>query len=194
MESTSGQRYMHSPLSNPSCIRLLTLLPGKSGTPLKCEVTEFQNSTTGSYEALSYAWGSASTSENIEICEATNPEQIAGSLPITRNLFDALRRLRTEAPRLLWIDAICMNQDDLEEKGNQVARMGHVYRNASRVIVWLGEDEAYPRTRALLAQDGKNRWPLTIPETDLGELVTISWFTRVWAVQNMFLPQRFPFN
>ena len=175
MESTSGQRYVHSSLNNPSHIRLLTLLPGKPGTPLKCELTEFKNPTTGSYEAFSYAWGSVSTSENIEICEATNPEQIAGSLPITRNLFDALRRLRTEAPRLLWIDAICMNQDDLEEKGNQVARMGHVYRNASRVIVWLGEDEAYPRTRALLAQDGKNRWPLTIPETDLGELVTISW-------------------
>ena len=178
MESTSHQRYMHSPLTDPSCIRLLTLLPGKSGTPLKCELAKLDNPTPGSYEALSYAWGSVSTSDDIEICEATNPDQTGGSLPITRNLFDALQRLRTEAPRLLWIDALCINQDDLEEKGNQVARMGHIYRNASRVVVWLGEDEAYPRTRALLAQDGKNRWPLTIPETDLGELVTISWCVR----------------
>jgi hypothetical protein len=169
---------MYSPMNSPSCIRLLTLLPGKSGMPLRCELAKFDNPPTGSYEALSYAWASVSTSENIEICEATNPDQVVGSLPITRNLFDSLRRLRTEAPRLLWIDALCINQEDLEEKGNQVARMGHVYRNASRVIVWLGEDEAYPRTRALLAQGGKNRWPLTIPETDLGELVTISWCVR----------------
>lgn len=168
-------RYKHSPLKDRSCIRLLTLLPGHIGSPLKCKIAEFDGPPAGSYEALSYTWGDASTSETIGVCESNDTERIERSFLITPNLFQALQRLRTDIPRLLWIDALCMNQGDLEEKGHQVARMGQVYRNASSVIVWLGEDERYPRTRALLEQDGKNRWPLTIPEVDLGELVTIPW-------------------
>jgi hypothetical protein len=168
--------YKHSPLNDPSFIRLLTLLPGSHCTPLRCQIVEHRASSDALYDALSYAWGDPVYSESIQVCESLNVEQVSQYLPITRNLFEALLRLRLDdAPRTLWIDALCINQDDLEEKGNQVARMGRVYREASQVIVWLGEDEVYPRTRALLTQDGRNRWPLTLPEVDLGELVTIPW-------------------
>jgi hypothetical protein len=62
-----------------------------------------------------------------------------GWLLVRSNLMSALRHLRyPDRPRHLWIDAICVNQDDDMEKGSQVAVMGTIYANASAVIVWLG--------------------------------------------------------
>ena len=64
-------------------------------------------------------------------------------LAVTTNLADGLRRFRSHdfpGPRMwYWIDAVCINQQDLPERGQQVAVMGHVYRSAVGVRVWLGE-------------------------------------------------------
>lgn len=173
--STTNSGYRHSPLQNDSSVRLVTILPGSPETPLECHFAEASNLHNTSYEALSYAWGNDAFPECIHVVEQKASELTDLRFPITRNLFEALQRLRSDAPRTLWIDALCINQDDPKEKDLQVARMGHVYREATCVIVWLGEDEKYPRTRALLTQDGRNRWPLTLPEVDLGELMTIPW-------------------
>lgn len=173
--SNSSQTFVHTPLENPASIRLFRLLPGENGTSLKCEFVEHGDPSVTPYEALSYAWGNAVFPNIIEVYESSDGDETNRSIPITKNLFDALQRLRSDVPRTLWVDALCINQDDLGEKGHQVANMGQIYRNARRVIVWLGEDQTYPRTRALLEQDAKNRWPLTVPEIDLGELVTIPW-------------------
>lgn len=178
MSGNNDGRFQHRPLQNNSSVRLVTLQPAASGEPLNCHIAEAQSLENVSYEALSYAWGNDESGESVHICEASDEEQVFRTFPITRNLCEALQRLRSDAPRTLWIDALCINQKDSTEKGFQVARMGHVYRNASCVIVWLGEDEKYPRTKALLTQDGRNRWPLTLPEVDLGELMTISWYVR----------------
>ncbi|KAH7090310.1 heterokaryon incompatibility protein-domain-containing protein [Paraphoma chrysanthemicola] len=189
MSEQDAKAYKHSALRERSSSRLLTLLPGTPGSTLRCQIDEFTESSNTSYEALSYAWGDPELSQYIEVCESADVEPAKRFLKITSNLHQALQRLRTQESRRLWVDALCINQDDLQEKGHQVARMGQTYRNADQVIVWLGEDDAYPRTRALLMQDGKNRWPLTVPEADLGELVTIPWFFRVWAVQEYVLPK-----
>jgi hypothetical protein len=194
MAAQNAGIYKHKPLQDCSSIRLLKLFPASYGTPLRGQIAEYQRPFQTSYEALSYAWGNSGRSETIEICDASAIEPIDLILPITRNLYEALQRLRSEEPRTFWLDAICINQDDLEEKGHQVAGMGHVYREADRVVVWLGEAEVYPRTRALLMQDGKNRWPLTLPEVDLEELVTIPWFSRVWAVQEYVLPRHISYQ
>lgn len=189
MSERDGQRYKHNALQDSSSFRLLTLLPGTYGSPLRCQIDEFMRSSKTSYEALSYAWGDCNPSEWLEVCEFADVEPNKRFIRITPNLYQGLQRLRTQDPRRLWIDAICIDQDDVQEKGHQVESMNRTYRDASRVIVWLGDDDAYPRTRALLTQDGKNRWPLTLPEVDLGELVTIPWFSRAWAVQEYILPQ-----
>jgi hypothetical protein len=61
-----------------------------------------------------------------------------GRLSITENLHSALRQLRqTENHRILWVDAVCINQSDDVEKGRQVALMGEIYKRASSVLVWL---------------------------------------------------------
>ncbi|PVH78533.1 hypothetical protein DL98DRAFT_357436, partial [Cadophora sp. DSE1049] len=83
------------------------------------------------YEALSYAWGEPVLNHEIEFPE--------GNLPITQHLYSALQKLRPQhQSRRLWVDAICINQNDKTEKGHQVALMADIYRGASGVVAWLG--------------------------------------------------------
>ncbi|KAH6715591.1 heterokaryon incompatibility, partial [Leptodontidium sp. MPI-SDFR-AT-0119] len=86
------------------------------------------------YQALSYTWGKADGS-NLKIW-------VNGVLvPVRRNLLCALRVLRADpmAGSLpIWIDALCINQQDVLERGHQVDMMGVIYRGAQRVIAWLG--------------------------------------------------------
>ena len=75
------------------------------------------------YEALSYAWGTAISPLKVRV-DGTN-------MSITENLDQGLRRLRfDDRPRVLWIDAICINQRDAEERSHQVQHMATIYRSA----------------------------------------------------------------
>ena len=116
-------------------IRLLQLQGAQdSDMPLLGQLLGYalHNQEVDSFEALSYTWGNSSPSEVI---------MIDGRIfRIRKFLFEALRRLRfSNGPRLLWIDAICINQRDAIEKTQQVPLMGQIYATAERVIVWLGE-------------------------------------------------------
>jgi hypothetical protein len=87
------------------------------------------------YEALSYAWGIQEYKAQILLNEQP--------FKITPTLEHALRRLRyPEQPRKIWVDAICIDQENPEEKGGQIRQMRHIFANASRVVVWLGESSA----------------------------------------------------
>ncbi|KAH6628838.1 heterokaryon incompatibility protein-domain-containing protein [Chaetomium tenue] len=126
-----GDEYAYSPLSGLVTIRLLRLMPHRNKeAPLQCQLFEYplRKARQGvhMYEALSYVWG---TEENQN-----------RRLLITANLHAALSHLRDELlDRIMWIDAICINQGDNVEKGLQVQFMAEIYANANRVIVWLGE-------------------------------------------------------
>lgn len=86
------------------------------------------------YEALSYVWGSREDMREITV----NGEPTK----VTKNLYEALVAVRVPwSSRSLWVDAICINQEDMEERSNQVAMMASVYRHASRVLIWLGHDD-----------------------------------------------------
>lgn len=61
---------------------------------------------------------------------------------VTKNLGAALQKLRLpDGARKIWIDALCINQDDVLERNEQVRLMGEIYSRCSRVIVWLGQDQ-----------------------------------------------------
>jgi hypothetical protein len=106
---------------------------------------ESESSTLGAsqvnFEALSYNWGSPNNRVMIQV---VLPSRLKvgtkeASLTIQENLHDALKHLRYAAhPRTLWIDAVCIDQDNLMEKSHQVRRMGDIYTYAQRVVVWLG--------------------------------------------------------
>lgn len=84
-----------------------------------------------SYEALSYTWGDPNQQTHIIV----NENRVA----ITITLDQALRGLRyAEKKRIVWVDALCINQHDLAERSAQVRQMGMIYRSADQVIIWLG--------------------------------------------------------
>ncbi|KAK6087033.1 ankyrin and HET domain-containing protein [Seiridium cupressi] len=129
-----------------SQMRLLTLLPGKFQDPIKCSmktvdslVFDLQRVICDSdppdvtYEALSYVWASDEDDVVIRIDNA--------QFKITVNVNHALHCLRLpDVSRIFWIDAICINQEDLKEKSEQVCMMDRIYRNAETVIIYLGPD------------------------------------------------------
>ncbi|KAI1504978.1 hypothetical protein F5X99DRAFT_405613 [Biscogniauxia marginata] len=129
------QALSHQTLSNDqTCIRLLELLPGKRDEPVRCMLAETELNEIRSYEALSYVWGDPNDTITVFINNA--------AFKITRNLHSALLRLRdSTSNRTLWVDAICINQTDLTEKQHQIAIMGDIYRQATSVILWLGEPQ-----------------------------------------------------
>ncbi|KAJ5777038.1 hypothetical protein N7520_000284 [Penicillium odoratum] len=121
--------------------RLVYLLPGHYGDPIICKVTVLTvcspqsicGDTQLEYEALSYTWGDPTP---------TYPIELDGKvLLVSKSAFTALQHLRHETDsRTLWIDTICINQYDRAERSEQVILMNHIYNQASRVIVWLGEE------------------------------------------------------
>ena len=93
------------------------------------------------YEALLYTWGDAMISENGYIRNEEDTSKPCMTLGLRPNLTLALRNLRhSDETRVLWIDAICINQDDIQERNEQVKRMTSIYTMAKRVIIWLGEE------------------------------------------------------
>ncbi|KAH8765743.1 heterokaryon incompatibility protein-domain-containing protein [Hyaloscypha finlandica] len=90
------------------------------------------------YAALSYAWGSPEKVSKILVKDIDARPN--GWIPLTLNLDNALHDLLASdlQPKTLWIDQICINQDDNAEKGLQVAMFGQIYRMASRVVTYLG--------------------------------------------------------
>jgi hypothetical protein len=131
--SHEDRSYAYTSLRHPDSIRLIELLPGVKRSPLVCKIIQVRRADNLIYEALSYVWGEAEVLHTIE--EIT----LSTLLSITVNLHDALQAIRYEHDsRMLWIDAMCINQLDLPEKGHQVASMGRIYGDAWRVVVWLG--------------------------------------------------------
>ncbi|KAI1765922.1 heterokaryon incompatibility protein-domain-containing protein [Hypoxylon sp. FL1150] len=118
-------------------IRLLRILPASSDDEtIRCELGgAFLPALRSTYAALSYVWGDPEATRNIHI----NGEPFS----ITENLHDALRMLRQDSAFQtvdfpLWVDAICINQRDVDERSQQVQLMASIYRSAGVVISWLG--------------------------------------------------------
>ncbi|KAF5228421.1 hypothetical protein FAUST_11090 [Fusarium austroamericanum] len=127
-------------------IRFLALHPGARQDPLAG--TLFlddldQDWELPYYEALSYCWGDQLSPDTIILKERIWSGE-GGNLDIGRNLASALRQLRhPKEERIIWCDAICINQQDLAERSSQVRRMSEVYTLANRVIIWLGPETSW---------------------------------------------------
>jgi hypothetical protein len=118
---------------NEDYIRYLLLDPGKGNEPLVCRLRAAALTELPSFEAISYTCGSNKKTVQI-LCAGK-------TIPITANLRDALRRIRLpQSPKTLWADAICISQDDEEERSNQITLMEHIYRKADKTLIYLGPD------------------------------------------------------
>jgi len=113
-------------------IRLLLVAPGPWGSDLVCELHHASLGLRPEYEALSYTWGDENKRRDIVIDDFR--------VSVTVNLEVALRHLRLESePRVLWADAVCINQQDDNEKSKQVQLMLDIFASASKVLAWTGE-------------------------------------------------------
>ncbi|KAF1828623.1 HET-domain-containing protein, partial [Decorospora gaudefroyi] len=170
---------IHRPLTEDR-IRLLTLLPGLLNDPIYGELEHVSLSAKHTYEALSYVWGDASDTSSM-ILDRT-------LYPITKNLECALRYLRSkEAPRVLWVDAICINQDDQDEKSEQVPMMGEIYSRATKVYAWLGEADRQINCIFDILQDDLDDDILHEEFNWLRALYMRPYWRRVWIVQELVL-------
>jgi hypothetical protein len=203
-------QYEPLPDSDVPLVRLVELLPGKDCEPIIAVLKVSKLNVE--YEALSYCWGGGPVDSPITCNEL--------QLHITHNLKCSLQDLRRpDSPRLLWIDAICINQDDITEREQQVGIMGDIYRNAQRTVVWLGEafmgtqiafqalkrmyDLHYAKISDCAADimamivRGEHftvQDPTTSPtDEELDALYTLlkrPWFLRMWVIQEISLAKR----
>jgi ankyrin repeat protein len=130
--SISSELYNYKPLSSATSSRLIKLSPGKDDV-LSFDFREVDINNAPSYEALSYEWGAKS---------GTLAVQCGGrQLLVTPNLMAAMKSLRLKSnTRLLWIDALCIDQQNIPERNQQVALMANIYRNAASVLIWIGDE------------------------------------------------------
>ncbi|KAL2017902.1 hypothetical protein VTK56DRAFT_1558 [Thermocarpiscus australiensis] len=128
--------YIYQPLTQPDSIRLLRLQPGTPDSEhVHFTLYAARLDDRPSYEAISYCWGDP-TDTRIVFCAHK-------VLHVTASLYTALKRLRhADRERILWADAVCINQKDNDEKGRQVQLMSRIYAQPTRVLIWLGEDTA----------------------------------------------------
>ncbi|KAK5629540.1 hypothetical protein RRF57_005255 [Xylaria bambusicola] len=182
--------YCYPPLRD-GYIRLLLLLPPHPDQcdSIRCQLIEYplQDSWKGThpYEALSYSWGSEKKPRSIFI-----DGEYKSYLCVTENLHAALLRLRDcSLPRILWIDAICINQDNNEERTRQVQFMAKIYARASRVIVWLEEETPDrkditngDRALEIISDAAVHDRPTESPRDQDAVLTLLerSWFQRIW--------------
>ncbi|KAE8319313.1 heterokaryon incompatibility protein-domain-containing protein [Aspergillus transmontanensis] len=180
----------------PETIRMLRLLPSEDNTAqIQCQLVDYTLPTPGTedhpYEALSYVWGSENTPQSILIDGQT--------LSVTENLYTALLYLRErQLERLLWIDAICINQGDEDEKAQQIQFMPMIYGQATQVIVWLGEtadqsDKALETIRLTADDEPSEDKPTDIQQelnhTAIVRLLERPWFRRIWVLQEVYAAQ-----
>ncbi|KAH7313988.1 heterokaryon incompatibility protein-domain-containing protein [Stachybotrys elegans] len=115
-------------------IRLLVLERGDDSAQVRCRLQHVSLVTSPRFEALSYVWGASSNNNAPQIlCDDKE-------VPVGQNLYSALRNLRRpDGERILWVDALCINQGDPLEKAKQIPLMSRIYEQAASVIIWLGE-------------------------------------------------------
>jgi len=221
----SGHEYQPLDLSTDE-IRLLTLHPGRDGDKISSTLSHYNLTDNTEYEALSYTWGDNSNLRTI----------ILDGVPfqVTANLETALRHLRYPPfsnlqshgegrlhignqckDRVLWIDALCINQSDCAETSQQVAIMAKIYSHASRVLIWLGEEteevsDAFGSIKRALSYFPPESEDLQVEANPvqqlahtlttshsrlgklfsfnwipLGNLLARAWFQRKWVIQEV---------
>ncbi|KAK3996586.1 heterokaryon incompatibility protein-domain-containing protein [Cladorrhinum sp. PSN332] len=227
LDRQTEPRFRYSKLAeNGDEIRILRLYQYKNpDEPLKADLVKRRlEDVAGKYEALSYCWGTERATHVIQVRDLNatapkiqetgdartgtelwnialkiNPATTHIDFKIRKNLYNALRRLRSKLNHvLLWVDAICIDQseDGKTEKQGQLAMMGRIYNSASNVCIWLGEDDDkraedsfrliremmnYKTFDSVIQRSNEPAWAQLIA------MMGADWFSRRWIIQEIAL-------
>lgn len=225
MDTTETSRSAYHALSKDRGeIRLLHILPAEDeSTPIHCtlstaslegfdmdtpdmEVIDHHHGSRPRYEALSYAWGTVYHQDSIYIEE--QPKLV------TVSLYEALQHLRhTARERVMWIDAVCIDQSSLEERSHQVGMMSDIFSRALNTTIWLGKgsDECALAMKMLERMGGDSDLhlnPALTPHVEIEDESLLStrvvagmerffcapWWSRVWTLQEYVLSRQTTFQ
>lgn len=207
-QAAEERRSPYTPLDPARTeIRVLDIQAGRAPAPLCCELrtVSLAADPKPAYESISYCWGAQSGTGEILL------NGVATRVPLSAKA--VLERMRQpDRARVVWIDAICINQEDTEERGSQVGLMSEVYSHPTMNLIWLGEDEGdTDQVLALVDQIVKNAGEETdgfrtfettanSPSPTTGRILDLPpdispllrfyqrrWFERVWCVQEAAL-------
>ncbi|KAJ2982620.1 hypothetical protein NUW58_g6403 [Xylaria curta] len=193
-------------------IRLLVLLPGEARDDLVCTLRTVSLDSVSDFDAISYVWGDL---------PAKLPIRVDGEVFfVTADLEAALRALRKpRKQRSVWVDAVCINQEDIQEKNTQVPQMGRIYSTARSVIAWLGSPNPNMElalsymliraqkkltsgsahwlklnTKAAFSRAAKRErdWALVRTLEGYCEIGMLPYWNRMWTFQEYVLPSKEP--
>lgn len=203
--ATTQYKYRKLPEEH---IRLFMLFPGESGAPLKGAIYCVPFDEAGIYRTLSYVWGDKEQQKHALV----TPE---GSVEITVSLKTILERLRTRKNSVtLWVDALCINQANADEKAHQIRMLPEIFQEAACTMAFLGCDSdsdaaiemlLQVRAKDVVKSKPKAEWPEGLPVVDqswqehrtppldsaiwadVKALFSRAWFRRVWIVQEVVI-------
>ncbi|KAI0397008.1 HET-domain-containing protein [Xylariaceae sp. FL0594] len=190
--------YQYKPLSAGE-IRLLVLRRHPFyPTVVRADLIHRYINSAPEYEAVSYRWGAAEFTEEVLVNGCR--------FPVTRSALDLLLARRSPwKDRTIWIDQICINQEDLREKNEQVQLMRDIYHRASRVVAYLGGNWRYRLAGPLIyelfgltyqtntdnigagsfgAESKSARW------LAMAEMFSSEYFNRAWVTQEIAVSRR----
>jgi hypothetical protein len=181
-------------------IRLLLVKAGEGDQPLVGELqhASLESADRPQYETISYCWGDSTKTTTVILNDKET------TVPLSSMI--VLRRVRQSTQdRLVWIDALCINQRDVDERGQQVALMEDIYSSTVQNLIWLGHgdedvinymlfilDVTFDQAM-LMTNNGKHFYEVAIetkPTEGLGspiirekviEFFSMPWFQRVWV-------------
>ena len=174
--------------------RILVLHPGAASDDITCDLIQKESLAQDqvlSYEALSYVWGNEENPDYIVLCKSR--------FAVTCNLAQTLKHLRLpSSDRMLWVDAICINQYDEKEKEAQVKSMHLIYKLAEKVIAWLGPTDNDSRHAYWTMISMQNKTPVSVAmafrisneetrneHNPFRKLMDRPYWSRAWIVQEM---------
>jgi hypothetical protein len=182
-------------------IRIVQLEPGSGSQAISCKLqtVRLQNPLP-QYDAISYTWGKPHRTKEV-LCDGAK-------LLVTENLYEALRNIRTANTVVsIWIDQLCINQEDDKERASQVQFMGKIYASAQKVVIWLGDEHSNSKRAFALGEKiaetieaygadvGPKIWEdlrkYNLPKWQdkswhaLGLLMRRPWFERTWTIQEI---------
>jgi hypothetical protein len=209
-EAKQEKFYDYQKLETTSSFRLLHIEPPSDNSDDPCRYSLIQTTLEQAppYETLSYVWGTSERNEKVVLEDGR-------ILCVTHPLKEALALVGQQcATAHLWIDQICIDQEDRDERGDQGKIMGQIYSSCSRVLVWLGrvtnfdtdlslhdniEQSHLSKNESSQKTSGMRRilhrlHELTVSRdasiVSLGqEILQFPWFERAWVWQEIVLPQ-----